>query len=120
MKLQAPQWESAVAHTHHDAVVGPRHVREGVGKRRDSQRVVAHDLERRGNAREEVDAGVRNVGDASVHGFGRADDLTPEEVAEALVAKADAEHWQTAVENHAGADPEVAVSVGSTWAGRDY
>ena len=119
MELHAPQRQVAVAHTHHDAVVGPRQLLELVGKRRDGQRVVAHDLERRGNAREEVDARVPNVRDAPVHGLGRADDLTAEEVAEALVAKADAEHRQTAVEDHAGAHTEVAVSVGPTRAGRD-
>ena len=43
---QASAPQAAVAHAHHDAVVGPRQLLEVVGKRRDGQRVVAHDLER--------------------------------------------------------------------------
>lgn len=92
MKLQTPQRKSAVAHTHHDAVLGPRQFLEVVGERCDGQGVVAHDLERRRDAREEVSARVMYVGDAAVHGLGRVDDRTAEEVAEALVAKADTKH----------------------------
>ena len=119
MELHAPQRQVAVAHAHHDAVVGPRQLLEVVRKRRDRQRVVAHDVERRGNAREEVDALVPDGRDAPVHGLGRAAHLAAEELAEALVAEAHAEHRQTAVEDDAGAHTEVAVSVGPTRSGRD-
>ena len=50
-------------------------------------------------------------------GSGALTTSTAEEVAQALVAKADAEHRQAAVEDHAGAHTEVAVVVGPARAG---
>lgn len=52
-----------------------------------------------------------------MHGLRRVADLAAEEVADALVAEADAEDGQTALQDGAGADAEVACALGAAGAG---
>jgi hypothetical protein len=119
MELHPPQRLLAVADAHDDAVLRPRRHLERVRHVGDRERVVADRREGRRDAVEEVGAGVMDGRDAPVHRLGRVCDLAAEQVADPLVAEADAEHGEVALADRAGADAEVRGPLGPAGTGRD-
>ncbi len=120
VELDAPDRQGAVPHAHHDAVLGPGDGLQHVGQPPGGQRVVADHVVRAGQAGEDVGAGVAHRPDPAVHRLRRVDDLAAEQVADALVAEADAEHRQAALQDRAAADAEVPLPVGPAGPGGDH
>lgn len=85
----------------HDNVIGPGDGLDLLGKCGHGQRVVAHGVKRRWQASEKAHTGVLNRGDTPMHRLPGVTDLTAEEMADSLVAKADTEHGQTALKDRA-------------------
>jgi hypothetical protein len=119
MKLDAPQRPLVVSDAHHHAVVGPGHDLELVGHLGGRQRVVADGQERRRQPGEHAGTGVVHGGDASVHRRRRVTDGPAEQMADALMTEADAQHRQPRLADRAGADPEIHRPLGPARPRRD-
>jgi hypothetical protein len=82
--------------------------------------VVADRRERRGETREDAVAGVVDWREAAVHRLGRVVHGAAEQVADALVAEADAEQRQPRLADRGGADAEVGGPIGPARTGRGH
>ena len=117
VELDAPQRPPQVFDPHHHAVVGPRGdvaIRPHVG---DLQRVVADHREVLRDPLEQAALLVADAAEPAVHRLRRAADLALEQVAEPLVAEADAEHRDLAVAEDVVADAEVVPALRRAGAG---
>ncbi len=121
VELDAPHRPGAVLDPHHHAVLRPgdlvplRAHRAG-----DRQRVVANDREVLRDAGEEAGLVVADAAEAPVHRHRRGADAAVEQVADPLVAEADAEHRDLAVAEDVPADAEVVPAFGPARAGREH
>ncbi len=107
VELHSPHRPFAVFDPHHHAVVGPS-ADVAVGTHAgDRQRVVADDREALGNAVEKAVAFMEDLAEPAVHRLGGAAHLAVEHFAQALVAEANAEHWDLAEAEDVVADAEV-------------
>ena len=103
MELHTFDRELAVAQPHHETVLGLgahlEHV--GYGVTLDDERVVSGRGERSGNVAEHALAVVRDLRRLAVHHLRRAHDLAAEELADALVTEAHAQHRHAGRAEHA-------------------
>ena len=121
MELDAPHRPLAVGRAHDDAVGGPGDRLEVLGQRLgDAERVVADDREALGDLREERRVVVVDGAHPAVHDLGRVHHLGAGDVADSLVAEADAEQRHLGVADGVGADAEVLRVVGPAGTGRDH
>src|SRR5438067_1118284 len=100
MELHPFDRKLAMAQSHDRAVLGLGGDLENFGKRfpLDNERVIARRLERIGNSGEHTSADVANRGRLTVHDARRSDDLAAEDMADALMAEANAEDRNAAGE----------------------
>ena len=99
MKLDTFDGQAVVAQCHHRSIVecpGGGFQLGWQGQGIDDQRVIARDRKWRRQALEKAFSIVGNVGKIAVHGSWSADDAGRESVGNDLVAKANAQDWQTA------------------------
>ncbi len=121
MELHAPQRTAAVFDAHHHAIVGPgAHVAVLSEAAVDRERVVAHHREVLRDAVEQPAAVVLDGAQAAMHDHRRAAHRAVEQVPEALVAEAHAEHRRLAGAQDVRAHAEVVPALGAPGAGREH
>jgi hypothetical protein len=108
-----------MAHGHEDVISCPGEGLENVWELRCRERMVAHHVKRGGNAGEHVLPSVVDFGKSPVHGLWREVDVSAEQVADPLVAQADSQDRERALQNGTCAYTEVTWPIGSPGTRRD-
>ena len=120
VELHTPDRPALVPHAHQDPVFGPRQRLELVGQFRNVERVIANGGEGRRNSGEDLGAGVVDAAGPAVHHRRNVVHLAAEQVAEALVTEAHAQHGYRCLQNRLSANPEITLDFRAPGPRRDH